>query len=76
MIAEDDHIYFSLQYSHHDPASRIKNLTFQWSWGFHDIHHEFYDPIVEWLEQPYLESSVIGNKFQSILMLAKKLGED
>lgn len=74
MDAKNDQIYFSLQDSHCDPTSRIENSSLQRSQVFQEGHYEFYDPIVEWLERSYLASYIIGIKFQSLLMLVKKLG--
>lgn len=76
MTTKNDQIYFPLQYSHRDPTSQIQNSSFQRSWGFQEGHHEFYDPIIEWLEQSYLASSVVVGKFQSFLALAENLGAD
>lgn len=76
MTDDNDQVYLSISYSHHDPLSQIKNPSSQRSLIFQNIHHEFYDPIVEWLEQSYLASHVAGNKIQSFLALHKKLGAE
>jgi len=76
MTTENHWIYLSFLDSHCDPISRIRNLSFQRSQGFPNNHHEFYDPIVEWLKQSYLESHVASTKLQSFLVLVEKLGAD
>jgi len=71
MTTEYDKIYFSLQYSHHSPIILIENSYFQ---IFQEDCHELYNPMVEWLDKTYLESSVANNKFRSSLTLFKEFG--
>jgi len=42
--------------------------------GFQEAHHEFYDPITEWIEEYYLARFVSNNQFQSFLALVGGLG--
>jgi len=62
MTDENDYIYLSISDSQRDPLSRIRNPSSQRSWIFQNNHHEFYDPIIEQLEQSHLASHVAGNK--------------
>jgi len=62
MTDENDQIYLSILDSHRDPLSQIRNPSSQRSRIFQNNHHEFYDPIIEWLEQSYLASHVASNK--------------
>lgn len=50
----------------------IENYFLQFFRGFQEDCHEFYDPIDEQLEQSYLESLSINNKFRSFCMLSKE----
>lgn len=50
MTVEYDHIYFPSQESYRNPMPLIENSYFQRFHGFQQDYHEFYDPIVEWLE--------------------------
>lgn len=52
----------------------IENLYFQRFQGFREDYLEFYNPIIEWLEQSYLESFITNNKFWYFLTLAKEFG--
>lgn len=45
MIVEVDHIYLSLQYSHHDPTSQIKIHIFK-------VHEVFKSAIMNFMIQP------------------------
>jgi len=68
---EYDQTYFSLQGFHPDPAHLIENSSCQGFQGFQEDCLKFYNPITEWLEKSYLESSIIDKKFQFFLMLVK-----
>lgn len=50
MTTEYDKMYFPSQDSRYDPVLVIQNPSFQIFQGFQEDHHEFYDPIIEWLE--------------------------
>lgn len=69
-------IYFFLQDSHSDLVFQIKNSPSHGSRGYPNNHDEYYDQITQWMEQSYSASSIVGNKLQYILMLAKKLRAD
>ena len=75
MSTEHDQIHFSSQDSHPSPVILIENSCFQGFWGFQEDFHEFYKPIVEFLEQSYLAIST-NNKFQYFLWLAKEFSVD
>lgn len=76
MTTEYDQIYLPLQDSHHNLIPLIENSSFQKFWGYQEDYHEFCDPIVEWLEQSYLEIFIRNNKSSSSLTLAKEFGVD
>lgn len=67
---------FSLQDSHRDLICQIESPPFHRSRGCLNKNYEFYDLIVDWLEQSYLVSHVVGNKLQSFLVPNKKLNAD
>lgn len=62
MTDANDHIYLSVSYYLHDIFSRIRNPSTEILQIFQNIHHEFYDPIIEWLKQSYLASHAANNK--------------
>lgn len=49
MTIDNDQIYFPLQYSHRDLTPLVENSSFSILQAFQRGHHEFYDPIIEWL---------------------------
>ena len=76
MLAKYDQIYFPSQGFHHNPVPPIKNSYFLSFQGFQEDYHELYDPIIEWLEQSYLETSVTNNKFQYFFVFSKEFDVD
>ena len=66
--------FFLSQYSHRISFPLNKKSSFQRFRGFQEDHYEFYDPIIEWLEQSHLESSLVNNKFRYYISLAKEFG--
>ena len=72
MPTKYDHIYFPSQYSHLDFFLLFEDSLFKIFQDSQEDSCEFHDPVVEWLEQPYLESSITNNKFWPFLMLVKQ----
>lgn len=68
---EHDKIHFPSHKSYPNLIPLMEKSYFQGAHGFKEDCLKFHTLIAEWLEQPYLASSIANNQFRSFLMLTK-----